>query len=176
MPRVTQLTLFNGQKMVRLLLPLTAIALIWLLFFSSFSKRLRIALSVLLVAAVLIGLYVDINDKELSARLIKPAQVISCGVSGEFSYRNNYNIKLCLQNTAKRGLIKRMTVEVTALKCAAAECTRISTSEERLNIDIGAGQQIETLKNMSFKGLRVKTDEELTLAWTAEVLEVWATR
>lgn len=160
--------------MVRLLIPIVAIIMIWLLFFSGLNKRLRIILSLLMVALVLIGLYVDISDKSLSKTLVSPDKVVSCGVSGEYSYRNNYNITLCLQNTAERGQVKRIILLVRALACEAAECEEVSASNERLSIDIAAGEKATQLQNISFSGLPLE-NENATLAWTAEVTDVWAT-
>lgn len=160
--------------MVRLLIPIVAVIMIWLLFFSGMSKRLRISLSLVLVAAVLLGLYVDLSDKSLSKKLVAPEKIISCGVSGDYSYRNNYNINLCLENTAKKGQVKRIMVMVTALACEAARCEEVSTSEERISLEIASGAKVSHVQNISFRGLPLQ-NSEATLAWTAEVTDVWAT-
>lgn len=163
--------------MVRILIPVVAVVLIWLLFFSGLSKRLRIILSTLLVVAMLFGLWLDTNDKALSTKLIAPEEVVSCGASGKYSYRTNFNIHLCLQNAATQGTVKRLVVKVAALRCVAANCKELSVVEEQINLSIAAGHQLEHTENLAFESLG-ENAQQLSdeLLWTVEVIKVWSTK
>ncbi len=159
--------------MVRLLIPLVAIFLIWLLFFSSLSKRLRIGLSAAVVLATIFGLWLDTNGRGINTKRITPAEVTSCGISGEYSYRTNYNLTVCLQNNSGSATVQRLRVRYDMLECATGDCQIIDSSEAILNVAIPANDKIQHVDNVSFKrspGIDAPT------IFAADVLEVWASR
>jgi hypothetical protein len=159
--------------MVRLLIPLVAIILIWLLFFSSFSKRIRIGASIILISLTVLGLWLDTNGRSINTSRVTPAEVESCGVSGSFSYRSNYNLKLCLKNNAASATVHRLSVQVDALACSNGECEVQDSVDEVINLRIEAGEQIEHIENLSFPKLPEVIDEPV---FTIQVLRVWASR
>lgn len=159
--------------MVRLLIPIVAIAIIWLLLFSSFSKRVRISASLALVTLMVIGLWLDTNDKALSTNIVSAKQVISCGVKATPTYRSNFDLELCLENTADFGTVQRLKMRYSALSCAAATCETLMSTEERLNLRIASGQRVMHTENIAFSGIPEGVEE---LVFSAEVLEVWAAR
>lgn len=173
MPCLRQRIAKYRQDMVRLLIPIVAIAIIWLLLFSSFSKRVRISASLALVVLMVFGLWLDTNDKALSTKLVSAEQIVSCGVKATPTYRSNYDLELCLENTADFGTVQRLQMRYSALSCVAATCETLVATEERLSLSLASGQRVVHTENVAFSGLPEGVQE---LVFSAEVLEVWAAR
>lgn len=159
--------------MVRLLIPLIAVFLIWLLFFSALAKNLRIGLSVAVIVATLFGLWLDTNGRGINTSRVDVSDVVSCGISGEFSYRANYNLSLCLKNKAERGTVERVQVRFAVELCNAGECQIQDTVDESINLSLPAGETIQLTENVAFKQLAANVKNPV---FSANVIQVWASR
>ena len=159
--------------MVRLLIPLVAIVLIWLLFFSSFSKRIRIIATAALIVITVFGLWLDTNGRAINTSRIQASEVESCGVSGAFSYRTNFNLDLCLQNNSAHATVKRLELNIEALDCESGTCEVADSRTEVINITIASGQRVQHVENVSFPLLSKELPDPV---FTAQVTQVWASR
>ena len=166
----------NQPPMIRLLIPLVAIILIWILFFSSFSKKLRIALSSALLLLTILALWLDTSGRGVTTSRVDASDIEICGVSGNFSYRRNYNLDLCLYNRSKRGVVQRLTLKVDAFACQEGQegdCDKIESVEETISLTIPSGEKITHVENLAFN----KLPQDLnTPKFEAKVIKVWASR
>ena len=159
--------------MVRLLIPLVAIILIWLLFFSSFSKRIRIAASSALIALTLFGLWLDTGGRGISTSRVDVDQVVSCGVTGSYSYRTNYNLELCLQNNSSAASVRRLLLKFDAIDCKNGNCEVLDSVEDTVNLTIEPDSQIKRTENIAFDNVPEQSSD---LQFAVSVLQVWASR
>lgn len=159
--------------MVRLLIPLIAIFLIWLLFFSAFSKRIRIILCTGVVLLTALAFWLDMNSRAQRTGLIEKSQLINCGVQGKFSYRSNFNLDLCLRNTAPKATVKKIQVRFDAVSCVKGTCTELQSRTETIHLEIAPGMQLVHTENLSFD--HVSPDSQ-NLLWTAEITKAWASK
>lgn len=157
--------------MVRLLLPLIAIILVWLLFFSGIKKPVRILLSIGVIGITLLGLWFDNNGRGLREGVLEPEQIIVCGVTGDFSYRDNFNLTLCLQNTAERGTVHRIAVQFIAQQCVASKCSDLTSKTEEITLELVAGAKAQHIENLAFKELSPEMND---IHWSADVVRVWS--
>ena len=158
--------------MIRLIIILIAIFLIWVLFLSGFEKRRKIIISVVAVLICAAGMGWESYSKKPRSNLISATELISCGVRAEHSYRSNYDIQICLENTANKGRIKRIDMTIKAEQCIeGTDCKELESVARSLSVDI-APQTSTTLKeNLSFKLVNKAVAD---LQWSIEVLAVKA--
>ena len=160
--------------------PLYTIIIVWLMFFSGFSKRARIIASLALTAVLFLGLWLEDAGKNPRTNLIKPEQISVCGVSGEFSYRSNYNVTICLRNESPDSELRRIVLGIAALDCAGGECTEVERVEKQIQLVLAPGEQSEIVQNLRFDKLphadpaAVADDSTSTTKWAVEVAQVWA--
>ena len=157
--------------MIRLIIIVIAIFLIWVFFFSGFEKRRNILVSVVAVLICAAGMGWESYSKKPRSNLVNATQLVSCGVQAEHSYRSNYDLQICLNNTASEGRIKRIDMTISAQQCDAGNCAVIEQVARSLSVDI-APQASSTLReNLSFK----QVDKDTAgLQWSIEVLAVKA--
>lgn len=158
--------------MIRLLLPLAAILIVVIALFTPFSKRVKIALCVGLSIALVIVLWLGSNGHGLNTSRVTPADIQVCGISGEYSYRTNYNLSMCLKNTGN-GHVQRLQARFLVETCANGSCQTIDQVEETLNLSIVANSEIQHIENISFTQLK---PEQENVRFSAEILQVWASR
>ena len=160
--------------MIRLIIVLVFLFLIWLLFVSEFSKNRKIAISVFALLLCGFSIWYDDYSKKAVEGLVDISNLQVCGVSGEHSYRTNFDINLCLQNTAGRGVVKRVRVAIMAARCNSADmCVVVDRVERARSLELAPGEQLDLKENLNFPNLDPDTPE---IRWTAEVLSVKATQ
>lgn len=159
--------------MVRLLIPLIAIFFIWLLFFSSFTKRIRIVLSIGVLLLSAAALWFDMNSRAVSTGVVELSQLSNCGVKSQFSYRSNYNIDLCLRNTATEGTVRKIEVRFDAASCVERNCVDLQSRVEIIHLNLPPDEQLIHTENLAFDLVPENTPNVL---WTAEVLKIWAVK
>lgn len=158
--------------MIRLIIIAIAIFLIWVLFFSGFEKRRKIIISVIAVLICVAGMGWESFSKKPRSHLIATEQVVSCGVQAEHSYRSNYDLQICIENTASKGHVKRIDMTVNAQQCGNnADCEVLESVTRSLSVDIAPQSSTTLQENLSFKSV----DKNATgLQWGIEVLAVKA--
>ena len=159
--------------MIRLLLLIVALLLIWLLFFSQFARKLRLGLSAVLVALLVLALWIESSNKTARTGLIAADQIGICGVRGEFSYRTNYNIDACLLNQHESATARRVQIRFSALLCEQGDCRELENVTRTFTVDLPPQTRQETAANLSFPALE---ESMQGLTWSAEVEEVWGVR
>lgn len=162
--------------MIRLIIIAIAIFLIWVLFFSSFEKRQKIAIAIVAILICAVGALWERHTKKPRSNLVSVTQLVSCGVQAKHSYRSNFDLDICLNNIGTVGSVKRVDMEIKAIQCAGdnaadRDCIVLESVARSLSVDI-APQTTEILKeNLSFK----LVDKDASgLQWGIEVTAVKA--
>ena len=159
--------------MIRIIILVIGVFLLWVLFLSPFSKQRKIVIGVCAACIVAIGLWYEGNGKTPKSGLISVAEIASCGASGEFSYRSNYNVDICLQNNSAVATVQRIGLRVSVLSCENSSCTEVNALDKEISLQIGPQQRVQTKQNISFE----KLDGQLpNLTWIVEPTSVKATR
>lgn len=160
--------------MIRLIIVLVGLFILWVLFASGFDKRRKIIITVVAVLLCALGAWFDGYGKNPKENVVSVSDVVSCGVSAQYSYRTNYDFKLCLKNNATSGAIKRARFAVIASSCPpASECQEVERVVRDVAVDVPAGEQQTIVENLSFDA--VPNDAE-NISWSMEVESVKAVR
>lgn len=159
--------------MIRVIIVLVFLFLVWVLYASGFEKARKIRISVIALALCALGFWFDGYDKRQIKNLVDISQIESCGVTAEHSYRTNYDLSICVQNSASEGTIKRLLFAVIASRCESDECAEVQRVERSLLVDIPPGSKVDLEQNLAFDKL---TPTQSDLNWSAEILETKAHR
>jgi hypothetical protein len=159
--------------MIRVIILLIFFFLVWVLYASGYEKPRKIRICIIAIVLCLIGFWVDGYYKRELNNLIDVSQVRTCGVTAEFSYRTNYDLKICLQNDATDAAISRLKVVAIASNCAEQPCVEVQRVERGMLVDIAPISAVTLEQNLSFD--RVNPDQD-SIQWSVEVLEIKATR
>ena len=147
--------------------------MLWVLFFSPFSKQQKIVIGVCSACILGIGLWYESHGKTPKSGLIGLSEIVSCGASGEFSYRSNYNVDICLQNKSAVAEVQRIGLRVVVQRCENSNCTEVDAVAKEISLPIGPLQEVQTIQNLSFDKLDPDTPN---LSWIVDITSVRATR
>lgn len=136
--------------MIRVIIFLLFLFIVWVLYASGFDKPRKIRISIIAIVLCVIAFWFDGYDKRQISNLISLENVEVCGLGAKFSYRTNFDFKLCLQNNAEKGTLSRIDFAVIAQECGEEECTEIQRVERSRPIDIAPQQKIILEQNISF--------------------------
>lgn len=163
--------------MIRLIIALLGLFLIWVLFFSKQSKERKIAITAITVLLSVSGLWYESSSGKPSNKLVSPNQINICGVRAEHSYRSNFDVFLCLENTADTGHVKRASFSIIASQCndstTTNNCTEIQRVKRDIAVEIAPKSSQQVKQNQSFA--KVAPDAE-NVHWSIEVNSVKATQ
>ena len=160
--------------MIRLLIAIVGLFIIWVLFFSTFSKQRKIVLVGVSLALSIFGLWYESGANKPRSKVVKIEQVVSCGVSAKHSYRSNFDIELCIENTANTGNIKRVELAITAQQCDAQNnCTQLQEVVRSLAIDLPASSKTTLTQNLNFDKVSAHQDN---VVWSFTILSVKANK
>ena len=160
--------------MIRLLIAVVGLFIIWMLFFSTFSKQRKALLVGVSLALGIFGLWYESGANKPRAKVVKIEQVVSCGVSAKHSYRSNFDIELCIENTANTGNIKRVELAIIAQQCDAQNnCIQLQEVIRSLAIDLPASSKTTLTQNLNFD--KVSTNQD-NVAWSFRALSVKANK
>ncbi len=159
--------------MIRVIIVLIFLFLVWVLYASGFEKPRKIRICIIAIVLCSIGFWFDGYYKRELNNLIDVSQVQVCGVTSEFSYRTNYNLKICLQNEATDATVSRLKMVVIASNCAEQLCVEVQRVERDVLINIAPISRTTLEQNLSFD--RVNPDQN-SIQWSVEVLDIKATR
>lgn len=162
--------------MIRLVILVLFLILLWLLIASGFERRKKMVLGLLLLIVAIVGFIVEGYDKRELSDLVDESQVQSCGITAEHSYRTNYDLRLCVQNFAERGVISRLKMAVVAKVCppvSGQQCLELDRVIRDIPVKISPKSQALILQNLSFKNVDPSNKE---LQWSFEILSTKATR
>lgn len=103
--------------------------------------------------------------------LVEPSQAQLCGSQINYSYRTDYKIKLCVQNTSSK-TIKRLTFNVQAKQCdAAGQCHELETVSGDVPITIAPNERYELNETLRFDKVADKTND---VRWNVDITAVKA--
>ena len=161
--------------MIRLLILLLGLFVLWVLFYSGLRKQQKIIISLTVVLLAGAGAWFEGYGETPRFGLIQPEQVVVCGVSGQHSYRTNYQIQFCLENMADDAIVARLELRFIALDCGDGDgdCQQVDFVDKQLNIELLPQQKTESTENLAFNKINPDTP---TLTWMVDVLGVKATK
>ncbi|NND80990.1 MAG: hypothetical protein HKN50_01045 [Gammaproteobacteria bacterium] len=157
--------------MIRLIIPVLGLILIWLLFFSGFSKQRRILISLTLVLLTGAGLWWEQAGKTPRADLMPLSQLQACGASGQHSYRTNFDIEFCLLNASENFIVKRVSLDFIALQCDAGRCAELQRISRDVAIELLPFAQTTLVENLRFEAVSPSSNE---VVWNVEPTAVKA--
>lgn len=162
--------------MIRLVILILFIILLWLLVASGFERFKKMVLGTLLILLAVAGFIYEGYDKRELSDLVNESQIQSCGVTASHSYRSNYDLKLCVQNLAEKGVISRMKMAVVAKLCTSSDaesCLEIDRVLRDVPVRVPPKSQVYILQNLSFRNVEPTTKG---VQWSLEILDTKATR
>ncbi|MFT7527685.1 MAG: hypothetical protein ACI9LY_002844 [Arenicella sp.] len=159
--------------MIRIIILAIGVFVLWVLFFSPFSKQQKIVIGACAACILAMGLWYESHGKTPKSGLIGVSEIVSCGASGEFSYRSNYNVDICLKNKSAVAAVQRIGLRVVAQRCENSNCSEVDAVAKEISLPIGPLQEVQTIQNLSLD----KLDPDIpNLSWTVEITSVRATR
>ena len=160
--------------MIRLLIAVVGLFIIWVLFFSTFSKQRKALLVGVSLVLGIFGLWYESGANKPRAKIVKIEQVVNCGVSAKHSYRSNFDIDLCLENTNEKGNIKRLELAIIAQQCDVQNnCTQLQEVVRSLAIDLPASSKTTLAQNLNFDKVDANQDN---VVWSFKTLSVKANK
>ena len=140
--------------MIRLIVALIGAFVIWVLFFSHFSKKQKIAIVFFAVMICISGIWYENASDKPRHNIVQLDEIVSCGVSAVHTYRSNFDISLCLQNQSKQGHIKRIKLAIIAEQCSELDgCTELQRVIRDLSVDVPPNSFKTLIENLSFNQL-----------------------
>ena len=142
--------------MIRLIVAIIGLFILWVLFFSNFSKNQKILLTSLAVLLSVLGFWYESSFNKARQGVVTVDQVVQCGISVEHVYRSNFDIALCIRNNSTKGYIKRIELEIYTQQCLQENCIRLESITRDLRLDLRPESEKTLIENLSFK----KADKE----------------
>jgi len=157
--------------MIRVIIVFVGLSMIWVLFFSNFSKQKKAFISVIAAILCITGIWYESNASKPSANLINISQIESCGVQTKNSYRTNYDINLCIRNTAANAKIMRIEFSVIASSCEGQDqCQELQRVRRELAVEIAPSSEAQITQNLNFSLVQDASD----VVWSFETHKVKA--
>jgi len=159
--------------MIRVIILLVFLFLVWVLYASNFEKPRKIRICIIAVVLCAIGFWFDGYDKRQLRDLVDLSDIENCGVSGEYSYRTNFDFSICLKNNADKGTLSRLKLAVIASECEAGSCNELQRVERSLLVNISPSASVTLEQNLNFDKI---SPSQAGLAWSVDILETKAHR
>lgn len=160
--------------MIRVLIVILLLFVVWVLFLSDFNKQKKIIIAVLAAVVFVIAIWLDGYGEKPAEGIVSKQDLRSCGLKLEHSYRSNYDVDLCLRNTAERGTVKRLRFAIIASDCAEQDSCKELQRVEREVLFVVAPSKSATLKdNLSFSQVDPARER---ISWSVEVLNIKAVK
>ena len=162
--------------MIRLVILILFVILLWLLIASGFERRKKMVLGALLILSAIGAFLFEGYDKRDLPNLVDESQVQSCGVTAKHSYRSNFDLNLCVQNLAEKGVISRLKMAIVAKKCSSSDaesCLEIDRVVRDIPVKISPKAEVTLLQNLSFKNVEPASKD---VQWSLEVIATKARR
>lgn len=160
--------------MIRLLLAVVIVLILWLLFFSSLRKRVRILISGILLALVVAVLFFENDANTAKTSKTQLSNIVSCGTKATQTYRSNFDVVHCIRNNSKKATVRRLLLTTQVVVCPAGECTEIDSQEKTISVDIAPQSEQEIVTNLAFDEAAALSEEhQKALVWTTEITQVW---
>lgn len=159
--------------MIRLLVIAVAAFLLWVVFFSSFSKKHKIWIVIAGMLFSVCAMWLESSWQEPKRDLIQKTDIEVCGTAAKHSYRSSFDISICLDNQSDKGHVKRLGFDVVASTCnEQQECVEIQRVSRNIQVDLTALTKTTVIQNLDFKRV---SPSALTTVWNTEITAVRAT-
>lgn len=163
--------------MIRVIILLVFLFLVWVLYVSGFEKPRKIRISIIALILCAVGFWFDGYDKREIRNFVDISDVVSCGLTAEYSYRTNFDLTICVKNNASKGTISRLNFAVIASQCEGQICTQLQRVERSLLVNISPSSTVKLEQNMSFDNVSPTLSSiQNGLQWSIEMLETKALR
>lgn len=160
--------------MIRLFIIVIGLFLIWVLFFSSFTKQRKTAITLLALGMSVIGVWLESSAGLPRAGVIEVGDISSCGVLAKHSYRSNFDLQICVRNNASDGEVKLLGLSIIAQNCTAPDnCLMLETVQRDASVSIGPNSEITLKQNLSFDAVEPAATN---VVWSVEINSVKAVR
>jgi len=137
--------------MIRLIVAVIGLFIIWVLFFSHFTKTQKILIVFFATLISVVGIWYENASDKPKHNIVQLNEVTNCGVSATHTYRSNFDINLCLQNESKKGHIKRIELAIIAEQCSQLnECVELQRVIRDLSISVLPNSSKKLTENLSF--------------------------
>jgi len=158
--------------MIRLLVAAVGLFVIWVLFFSHFTKNQKILIVFFATFISVVSIWYENAADKPKHNIVQLNQVISCGVSAAHTYRSNFDINLCIRNESTAGHIKRLELAIIAEQCLQTnECSELERVKRDLSVNILPDSSQTLMENLSFNQV---DREQANIQWRFEVEAVKA--
>lgn len=132
-------------------------------------------LTVIAMGLSIVLIAYETYDGKPRSGLIEASDIKVCAVDVKPSYRSDYALKLCVQNTQGKATVKRIEFELTASQCVNSdECQDLETVTRDLPVVIGPEQRIELQQTLRFDVLSKQDIAAEAIKWSARITEVQA--
>lgn len=161
--------------MIRLIIALIGILMLWVWFAAPFKRSVKTVLTVISMGLSVFLIAYETYDGKPRSGLIEVSDIQVCAVEIKPSYRSDYALTLCVQNTQDKATVKRIQFELTASQCANSdECHDVETVTRDLPVVIGPEQRIELQQTLRFDELSKQNIAAEVIKWSARITEVQA--
>ncbi|MEO0369444.1 MAG: hypothetical protein AAF197_11790 [Pseudomonadota bacterium] len=159
--------------MARLLILFVAILLVAILFFSRLEKTPKYLLASAVVFLTVVGLWWETAATNPRNGIIEATQLRSCGLGVSHSYRTNFDIELCVDNTHESASVRRFDFTLAAYQCGeGGDCSLIQQVTKSRPITIAPQSQVQIIDNMEFG----QVEPDATTDWRVSIHDVLGVR
>lgn len=138
--------------MIRVVIVVLVLVLIWVLFLSNFPKRTRIILASITVLLALLGAWFDGLGRNPKTGVVDANEIRVCSLEVAHTYRTNFDVTLCLQNTATHADVTRVRYTVVAEQCVRPDdCQVLAQVTHDTLFDVPRDAQSSKTQNLDFK-------------------------
>jgi len=115
--------------------------LIWVLFFSGFSKDRKLIISAVVIVLSVLGFWFESGAEKPRLNVVNTTDLSNCGISVSHSYRSNFDFELCMNNAASQGDVTRLSFSLIASQCGElGECNELQRVQRDLSVDLPASE------------------------------------
>lgn len=158
--------------MIRLIIALIGLFLIWVVFFSGFSKERKAVIAVISILLNITGVWFESDLGKPKTGVVQASQIVPCGLEAVHSYRTNFDLVLCFQNSDANANVTRLGFSIAAQQCDnAGVCETVQQVRRDLLVELPANDIIQLKQNLSFSNV----DPSLKgISWVVNVHSVKA--
>lgn len=159
--------------MIRLIVLLIGIFLLWLWLATPLTKRTKIIFTLMAMLASICLIAYEVYDNKPRLGIIQASQIDVCGINVKHSYRTDYAVELCLNNTSS-STVKRLKFQVIGLRCEQQQpdqCTEIESNSHDQLISIKPNTEISMTEILRFE--KIEPTDTL-IRWDAKILTIKA--
>ncbi|GHA19625.1 hypothetical protein GCM10008090_31650 [Arenicella chitinivorans] len=126
------------------------------------------------VLVALLGAWFDGLGQNPKTGVIDPSELTVCGLEVAHTYRTNFDVTLCVKNTATQADVTRLRYTIIAEQCDdSGACEQLAQATRDTLFAIQANTQTSKTQNLDFKPVDASV---ANLTWRATIDGVKATQ